>query len=183
MPARIPLSVLGFAQEKAATDIMTKTVIAVSIIGIVLLLIGGLVFREELSDFIDSMRAGKPEAAIRFGKALDPSGRSVLNPTTSFQLGENVAWVVHFKKGVQGKELVVALFEVTRDGAEIPLGKNKMTVEPTDEGVYNLASAQVFWSLSPKDPDATRHTYRVKYLRDRVVAQGDFSIGLSAKGP
>lgn len=162
---------------------MMKIVTTVALVVIVFLVIGGLVFREGLSDFIDSMRAGKPEAVIRFGTALDPSGRSVLNPTASFQLGENVAWVVRFKKGVQAKELVVALFEVSREGAEIPLGKNKMTVEPTDEGVYNLAPAQVFWSLSPKDPDATRHTYRVKYLRDRVVAQGDFMIGLPAKSP
>ena len=162
---------------------MMKTVIAVALVIMVFLVTGGLVFREELSNFLDSMRDGRPEAVIRFGKALDPSGRAVLNPTTSFQLGENVAWVVSFQKGVQGKELVVALFEVSRDGAEIPLGKNKMTVEPTDEGVYNLAPAQVFWSLSPKDPDATRHTYRVKYLRDRVVAQGDFIIGLFDKDP
>jgi hypothetical protein len=183
MPARIPLSVLGFAREKTATNIMTKTVTVVSVIGIVLLLTGGLIFRDELSNFLDSMRDGKPEATIRFGKALEPSGRSVLNPTTSFQLGENVAWVVHFKKGVNAKELVVALFEITHDGAEIPLGKNKMTVEPTDEGVYNLAPAQAFWSLSPGDPDATRHIYRVKYLRNRVVAQGDFMIDLPTKSP
>ncbi|MEK6683331.1 MAG: hypothetical protein AABY46_01585 [Nitrospirota bacterium] len=160
-----------------------KTVTTVALVIMVFLLIGGLVFREALSDFIDSMRADRPEAVIHFGKALDPSGRAVLNPTTFFQLGENVAWVVSFQTGVQARELVVALFEVTRDGAEIPLDKNKMTVEPTDEGAYNLAPTQVFWSLSPKDPDATHRTYRVKYLRDRVVAQGDFSIGLSAKGP
>lgn len=162
---------------------MLKSVVAVVVIVLVILAFGGLAFREELSNILDSMRAGRPEAVIRFGKALDPSGRAVLNPTTSFQLGENVAWVVSFQRGVQGKELVVALFEVTRDGTEIPLGRNKMAVEPTDEGVYNLAPAQIFWSLSPKDPDAIRHTYRVKYLRERVIAQGDFVVGLSAKNP
>lgn len=162
---------------------MKKADITLAFTVIVLLLIGGFVFRQELWNFIDSMRAGRPEAVIRFGKALDPSGRAVLDPTNSFQLNENVAWVVHFNNGIHAKELVVALFEVAPDGTEIPLGKNKMSVEPTDEGVYNLASAEVFWSLSPKDPAATRHTYRVKYLRDHVVAQGDFIITLSAKSP
>jgi hypothetical protein len=160
-----------------------KTVTTVVFVIIVFLIVGGLIFRKELSDFIDSMQVGKLEATIRFGKALDPTGRSVLEPTTSFQLGENVAWVVRFKRGVQAKELVVALFEVAPDRTEIPLGKNKISVEPTDEGIYNLAPAQVFWSLSPKNPDSTRHTYRVKYLRDHVVAQGDFIINLSAKSP
>lgn len=162
---------------------MKTTDIALAFTVIVLLSTGGFIFRQELWNFIDSMRVGRPEAVIRFGKALDPSGRTVMDPTTSFQLNENVAWVVHFNNRVHAKELVVALFEVTGGGTEIPLGKNKMTVEPTDEGVYNLAPAQVFWALSPKDPDATRHTYRVKYLKDRVVAQGDFIINLSAKSP
>ena len=162
---------------------MKRIKIAVALIITVLLLIGGFVFRGAIWSFMDSMRADRPDAVLRFGKALDPSGRAVLNPTTSFQLGENIAWVVFFKNGVQAKEMVVELFEVSRDGTEIPLGKNKMTVEPTDEGVYNLSSAQVFWSLSRSDPDATRRTYRVKYSKERVVAQGDFVINLSAKSP
>ncbi len=155
---------------------MKRTKIAVALSITVLLLIGGFVFREAIWSFMDSMRAQRPEGLIQFGKVLDPSGRAVLDPTTTFQLGENVAWVVSFKNGVQAKEMVVALFEVDRDGAEIPLGKNKVTVEPTDEGVYNLSSAQVFWSLSRSVPDATRRTYSVKYLKDRVVAQGDFTV-------
>jgi len=159
-----------------------KTATAVVFVVIVFSLVG-FVFRRELSDFIDSMQAERLEASISFGKGLEPSGRSVLSPTTAFQLGDNVAWVVRFRSGVQSKELVVALFEVAPDGTEIPLDKNKMTVEPTDEGVYNIAPSQVFWSLSPKNPASIRHTYRVKYLKDHVVVQGDFMISLPAKNP
>ena len=183
MPVGIPSSVPGAASGKAAVNYKMKIGLTVALVVMMALLIGGLVFHKDLSDFMDSMRADGMEGSISFGRALDASGRFVLNSTTSFQLSENVAWVVHFKKGVHTKELVVALFELTRDGTEIPLGKNKIAVEPTDEGVYNLAPAQVFWSLSPKGSDATHHAYRVKYLKDRVVAQGDFVIGSSPGDP
>jgi hypothetical protein len=160
-----------------------RTLLTVAVIATLILLIGGFVFHDEVRTFLNSMQADRLEATITFGKALDSTGRSVLNPTTVFQLGENVAWVVSFNQGVKTRELVVALFEVAPDGSEIPLGKNKMTVEPTDQGVYNVAPAQVFWSLSPKGMTVDRHTYRAKYLKDRVVVQGDFIIELPAKNP
>lgn len=147
-----------------------------------ILLAGGLIFREEVLEFIHSITSRPAKGVIEFGKALDPSGRAVLNPATAFRIGENVAWVVRFENGAQTKEMVAALFEVMDDGRELPLDRNKMTVEPTDEGVYNFTQAEAFWSLSLKNPGADRHTYRVKYLiADRVAAQGDFTIVKSAE--
>lgn len=143
---------------------------------LVIVVITGVVFREEIPDFLDSMRPDKVEATITFGKGLDPSGQIVLNPTTTFNLGENVAWVVRFRKRAGAKELVVALFEISPEGREIPLDRKKMSVEPKDTGLYNYTTTQAFWSLSPKRMDTERHTYRVKYFKKRVIAQGDFTI-------
>ncbi|MBI3609866.1 MAG: hypothetical protein HY204_04080 [Nitrospirae bacterium] len=153
-----------------------KTGIAVASAVIFLLIIGGVVFHKEWLDFLDRMPSDRREAAIYFGKALDAAGKDVLNPTTTFTLGENVAWVVRFKKNIGVKELVVALFEIMSDGREIPLDRNKMTVEPTDVGLYNFTTTQAFWFLSPKGMKIGRRTYRVKYLKDHVLAQGDFTI-------
>jgi hypothetical protein len=160
-----------------------RTLLTVAAITGLTLLIGGVVFLDEVKTFLNSMQPGRLEATITFGKALDSTGRSILNPTSVFQIEDNVAWVVSFNQGIKTKELVVALFEVAPDSSEIPLGKNKMKVEPTDQGVYNLAPAQVFWSLSPKGINLDHHTYRVKYLKDRVVVQGDFMIELPANKP
>lgn len=153
-----------------------KTGRGVALAVVVLLGVGGLVFRQEVSEFIHAMRPHSMEASLAFGKALDPSGRSVVDPTTTFTLGENVAWVLKFKKNAGVKELIVALYEVSSDGREIPLDRNKMPVEPTDAGLYNFSTSQAFWSLSPKGINADRHTYRVKYIKKDVVAQGDFTI-------
>lgn len=155
---------------------MKKTGITTLLVLFVLVVTGGVVYREEISDFIAAMRPVKMEAIISFGKALDPSGKFVSEPATTFDLGENVAWVVHFQKNAGTKELIVALFELTKDGREIPLDRNRMAVEPTDVGLYNFTTTQAFWSLSPKGMEADRRTYRVKYLKKRVIAQGDFTI-------
>jgi hypothetical protein len=160
---------------------MKKSVISTLLVSLVLVTTGGAVYHEEISEFIGAMRPVKMEATISFGKALDPSGKFVSDPATTFNLGENVAWVVHFQKNAGTKELVVALFELTKDGREIPLDRNRMAVEPTDVGLYNFTTTQAFWSLSPKATEADRRTYRVKYLKKRVVAQGDFTILRDAK--
>jgi hypothetical protein len=122
------------------------------------------------------MQPYSAEATLSFGKGLDPSGRFVVDPTTTFNLGENVAWVLQFKNNAGAKELIVALYEVTSDGREIPLDRNKMTVEPTDTGLYNFSTTQAFWALSPKEISADHHTFRIKYLKKQVIAQGDFTI-------
>jgi len=153
-----------------------KTGRVVALALVVLLGVGGVVFRQEVSDFIHAMRPHSMEASLAFGKALDPSGRSVIDPTTTFTLGENVAWVLQFEKNAGVKELIVALYEVSADGREIPLDRNKMTVDPTDAGLYNFSTTQAFWSLSPKELSSDRHTYRVKYIKKDVIAQGDFTI-------
>jgi hypothetical protein len=155
---------------------MMKTGRMVALALVVLLGVGGIVFRQEVSDFIHAMRPRSMEATLAFGKSLDPSGRSVVDPTTTFTLGENVAWVLKFEKNAGVRELIVALYEVTTDGREIPLDRNKMTVEPTDAGLYNYSTTQAFWSLSPKGMGAGRYTYRVKYIKKEVIAQGDFTI-------
>jgi hypothetical protein len=152
----------------------TGRVVALAVVG--LLGIGTLIFHQEVSDFIHSMQPYSAEATLSFGKGLDPSGRFVVDPTTTFSLGENVAWVLQFKKNAGTKELIVALYEVTSDGREIPLDRNKMTVEPTDTGLYNFSTTQAFWALSPKEISADHHTFRIKYLKKRVIAQGDFTI-------
>jgi hypothetical protein len=155
---------------------MKKMEISVVLVSFGLVVIGGAVYHKEILDFIDAMRPVRMEATITFGRALDPSGKFVSDPATTFNLGENVAWVVHFQKNAGTKELVVALFELTKDGREIPLDRNKMAVEPTDVGLYNFTTTQAFWSLSSKATEADRRTYRVKYLKKRVIAQGDFTI-------
>lgn len=163
--------------------ISAGAIIALSVI--VLLVIGGIFFRQEIVQFLRPFEppgalplpAGKMEGTIQFGKAINPSGRSVQEPTTTFYLDEKVAWVVEFEKGVGTRELIVVLFEIAPDGSEVPLDRNKMTMEPTDHGLYNYSEASAFWSLSPEEPVVEQHTYRVKYLKDgRPVAQGDFTI-------
>ncbi|HET6466126.1 MAG TPA: hypothetical protein VFH55_11000 [Nitrospiria bacterium] len=148
---------------------------------VVLLGVGAVFYHQEVSDFIHAMQPNSMEATITFGKALDPSGRFVVDPATTFSLGENVAWVVHFQKNAGAKELIVSLSEIGPDGREIPLDRNKMTVAPTDIGLYNFTTTQAFWALSPKETGVNRHVYRVKYLKDRIIAQGDFAI--VAKSP
>jgi len=101
-----------------------KTFLPVAVITGLILLIGGFVFRDDVISFLGFLKANPLEATITFGKALDSTGRSVIDPSTVFHLGENVAWVVSFNQGVRTKELVVALFEVAPDGSEISLGKN-----------------------------------------------------------
>jgi len=160
-----------------------KTGRIVAWVVVVLLGIGALIFHQEVSDFIHAMQPYSEEATLSFGKGLDRSGRFVVDPTTTFSLGENVAWVLQFKKNAGGKELIVALYEVTTDGREIPLDRNKMTVEPTDTGLYNFATTQAFWALSPKEMSADHHTYRIKYLKKQVIAQGDFTIVSNRPGP
>lgn len=117
------------------------------------------------------------DGTIHFGGALSPDGRSVEDPRTTFKLGENIAWVVQFEKGVLADELVVEMYALTGDGREVFLDANKMDVEPTDEGVYNFSKTNTFWSLSPRELTGNTHTFRVKYMRGGgVAAQGDFSI-------
>ncbi|HEY5649738.1 MAG TPA: hypothetical protein VIU33_09570 [Nitrospiria bacterium] len=126
------------------------------------------------------------DARILFGKKLSPDGRSVQEPTTTFTLGEDIAWVLQFKNQARTSELVVELYELTGEGVELFLDRNKMTVEPTDDGVYNFASTNAFWSLSPQKDAGNSHTFRIKYIRETVVAQGDFSIiagGAESGGP
>ena len=162
---------------------MMKTSGVVALAVVVLLGIGALIFHQEVSDFIRAMQPYSEEATLSFGKGLDRSGRFVVDPTTTFHLGENVAWVLQFKKNAGVKELIVALYEVTTDGREIPLDRNKMTVEPTDSGLYNFATTQAFWALSPKEIKADQHTYRIKYLKKQVIAQGDFTIVSNRSNP
>jgi len=158
-----------------------KTGRGVALAVVVLLGIGTVIFHQEVSEFIHSMRPYSAEATLSFGKGLDPSGRFVVNPTTTFSLGENIAWVLQFKKNAGVKELIVVLYEVTTDGREILLDRNKMTVEPTDTGLYNFATTQAFWGLSPKEMSADHHTYRIKYLKKQVIAQGDFTIMMATR--
>lgn len=161
---------------------MMKTGRVVALAVVVLLGIGTLKFHQEVSDFFHSMQPYSPEATLSFGKGLDPSGRFVVDPTTTFSLGENVAWVLQFKKNAGVKELIVILYEVTTDGREVLLDRNKMAVEPTDTGLYNFATSQAFWVLSPKEMNADHHTYRIKYFKKRVIAQGDFTIVANRHG-
>jgi len=153
-----------------------KTGRGVALAVVVLLGTGTLIFHQEVSDFFHSLQPYSAEATLSFGKGLDPSGRFVVNPRTTFTLGENVAWVLQFKKNAGVKELIVILYEITTDGREILLDRNKMTVEPTDTGLYNFATSQAFWVLSPKEMSSDHHRYRIKYLKKRVIAQGDFTI-------
>ncbi len=124
------------------------------------------------------------DGTITFGRAISPDGRSVEDPATTFRLGEDIAWVVQFEKGVRAEELVVELHALTGDGREIYLDSNKMEVEPSDEGVYNLTSSKAFWSMAPRELAGNTHTFRVKYLRGGgVAAQGDFSILSDGSAP
>ena len=162
---------------------MMKTGGVVALAVVVLLGVGALIFHQEVSDFIHAMQPYSEEATLSFGKGLDRSGRFVVDPTTTFHLGENVAWVLQFKKNAGVRELIVALYEVTTDGREVPLDRNKMTVEPTDSGLYNFATTQAFWALSPKEIKADQHTYRIKYLKKQVIVQGDFTIVSNRSNP
>jgi len=83
---------------------------------------------------------------------------------------------VRFQNRAHVKELIVALFQISPEGKEIPLDRNKMSLDPTDIGLYNFTTTQAFWSLSPTGLSTERRTYRVKYLKKKVVVQGDFTI-------
>jgi hypothetical protein len=155
---------------------MSKPIRALVLLLLALILIGAAIYHKEFLEILESMVPSKMEATITFGKAVDPSGQYVLEPTTTFQLGENVAWVVRFQNQARAKELVVALYQISPEGKEIPLDRNKMVLEPTDIGLYNFTTTRAFWSLSPKGLNAQRRTYRVKYVKKRVVAKGDFTI-------
>jgi hypothetical protein len=155
---------------------MSKPVRALVLLLSVLIMVGAVLYHKEFLEFFESMVPSKMEATITFGRAVDPSGQYVLEPTTTFQLGDNVAWVVRFQDQARAKELIVALYQISPEGREIPLDRNKMVLEPTDIGLYNFTTARAFWSLSPKGLSTERRTYRVKYLKKKVVAQGDFTI-------
>lgn len=149
--------------------------------GVGFLGVGIWVWGDSIREFLKPVGpSGAPlilDGTIGFGRVLSPDGRSVEEPATTFKLGEDIAWVVHFEKGVRADELVVELHALTGDGREIFLDANKMEVEPDDEGVYNFTNSRAFWSMAPRELAGNTHTFRVKYLRaGGVAAQGDFSI-------
>ncbi len=152
-----------------------------------LLMTAGIIFREEISGFFSPASPSQPPvsagAKIEFGRALDPSGKTVIDPATSFNLGEDIAWVVSFPEGIGGEELVVALLEITGPGEERLLDRNKMPVEPTDEGVYNFTTTQAFWSFPGPDPNPAFRTFRIKYFGGALVAEGQFTIRNPARQP
>ncbi len=151
-------------------------VLAAAVLGAVFLLWGDLI-HDFLRPVDPSRVSSGMEGRIVFGKELSPDGRSVQQLTTTFTLGEDVAWVLQFKNQARTNELIVEVYELTGEGMEIFLDRNKMTVEPTDEGVYNFVSTNAFWSLSPSNQAGNSHTFRVKYFRESgIAAQGDFSI-------
>lgn len=147
--------------------------------GLLLLLVGsGLwLFRQELFG-----PAAPPQPApgpggntITFGRGLNPDGTAVIDPTTRFTADDGVAWVARFEHGVGAEQVMVALYEVAADGTEAVLDRNVMTVEdPNWKVIYNFTQARAFLEMS-KQPGASR-TFRIKYITNGVLAQGDFVI-------
>jgi len=70
---------------------MSNPVRALVLLLLALVMTGAVIYHKDFQEFLGAMYPSKTEATIAFGKAVDPSGEHILEPTTTFQLGENVA--------------------------------------------------------------------------------------------
>lgn len=146
---------------------------------VLLLIVGGglWLFRQELfgPPVPPQPPPGPGRNTITFGRGLNSDGTAVIEPTTRFGPDDGVAWVAWFERGVGAEQVMVALYEVAPDGGETVLDRNVMAIEdPNWKVIYNFTEARAFLERS-KQSGAPR-TFRIKYITNGVLAQGDFII-------